>query len=377
MPRKRVSYSLPPLPEIFPNFAGLPEESSRQIALIQILRRAAKKLQKSQAQPFYSLRQINSFFGVPLRTAAIAYEALEQEGLFTRIRSSQTLLSGKVNSLRKPVRAVVGIPIWMRTIIASPQSWEFQRQLEEELRKSGFVADTIFFHDEEENENEVLERLLRHQLNHIIWRAPAEVLTFSSLFLSLKDRGVRQIVIQGSPRFPCPFYVHDWTTAFREMAAAWKAKGILRAIILKPSHRSLRRGVKYLTDIMGNHGIAVEILDPDVKKLHQLVTAGKGRRTAIAFTNLDDTYGICNEEPILFEEILHRSLVAFCRGPVRIPYFESRSGKIDIVYVSVQERVQRIVSDLCLGHLNRNGLIHTFRAKYQPEVDLSAANSLL
>jgi len=108
------------------------------------LRRAAENLRGEAARTFYSMREVSSFFGLPLRTVAFAYEQLEKEGILNRIRGSRTLLEGKTVAPRTSVRAVVGIPVWLHAIVVSPYSRAFNLELEESLRAHGFVADMIF-----------------------------------------------------------------------------------------------------------------------------------------------------------------------------------------------------------------------------------------
>jgi len=377
MPRKRILQAIPALADLFEGFSGFSNEPSRQLALIAMLRKAGRRLQKARPQPFYSMRDIAAFFQVPLRTAAVAYESLEQEGLLNRIRGSQTLLAGRVIALRKPVRGVIGIPAWMRSLLASPQAWEFHKHLEEKLRETGFVADTIFFHDEEQRAEDVLDRLLRHRLDYIIWHAPPKVLAFPSLFLSLKDQGVRQILIHGRTSFPCPIYTQIWKTAFHEMATTWRSAGIRSAIILEPSSWAIGGGVKILASVLSEYQISADIMPPDVKKVLEHVHRRRDGRSAVAFINLEDAYSICNREPLFIEQAVQAARIAFCRGAPHVPYFEGRPGKVDVVCLPAKERAQRIVEDLCHGKLTQNGVVHRFRAIFHPQVDLSALSQIL
>src|SRR5207253_9811752 len=114
--------SLPPLVAVFNSFAGFSKSDNKQRILLHELRKAAKRLRKRKSQPFYSMREIAYHFKAPLRTVAIAYQTLESEGLFNRIRSSQTLLVGSADSTQHLVRGVVGIPIWLHAMVVSPYS---------------------------------------------------------------------------------------------------------------------------------------------------------------------------------------------------------------------------------------------------------------
>src|SRR5690606_39275005 len=121
-------------------------------------------------------------------------EALDIEGLLARIRGSQTVLCGKQPSTRRPVSAVVGLPISLQAMITSPFECQLQMDLEERLRVRGFVADSIFFRPNEEFEPAFAERLLRHRLDIIIWHSPHPLA--SHVLLSLRERGVRLVLLQ-------------------------------------------------------------------------------------------------------------------------------------------------------------------------------------
>jgi DNA-binding transcriptional MocR family regulator len=133
MVRKQVIHALPSLQEYVDAFHALDPQTNRQAAILTLLRKAAEKMQGDGSRAFYSMRQITSLFQLPLRTVAIAYEQLEKEGLLNRMRGSQTILEGCSASPRDPVRAIVGLPIWLHAIVVSPYSRGLYFELEERV----------------------------------------------------------------------------------------------------------------------------------------------------------------------------------------------------------------------------------------------------
>ena len=118
MSRKPITRSLPPLAEVF-NSPAPDGDFNKQRLILDELKKAAKRLRKRKSQPFYSMREVARHFNTSLRTVARTYELLEREGLFSRLRGSQTILVGSADSTQKIVRGIIGIPIWLRAFVVS------------------------------------------------------------------------------------------------------------------------------------------------------------------------------------------------------------------------------------------------------------------
>jgi len=370
--RKAIPRSLPPLSKVFGGFAGFSESSNKQRLLLNELRKAAKRLKKQKSQPFYSMREVAAFFKAPLRTVAIAYEALENEGLFNRVRSSQTHLIGSADSTRHVVRGVVGIPIWLLSIVISPYTRVLHIGLEERLRKKGFVADLIFFRTGEDCEPDFADRLLRHNLNALIWHTPHPLA--SQVLLAVKDHGVRCITMQPMETQASaikPNYIMNWEPAYQAMAQSWQQSGIRRVFIPKPSYLPSQRALKNFIKILDDGGLEVVQTENTASALLDKTRAHKS--SAVAFMDQQGADALCNEDPAILEQILKISRVAFCRGPIRLPYFENRPAEVDIVGFSPLEIADRIVTDLCDPALPPTHAPHIFDAAYHPR---QASNSI-
>jgi len=110
--RKPVPRNLPSLPEIFATTAPIGKHEHRLDRLDGLLLSAAQKLQRTQARPFYPMRDVAAYFEVSLSTVAKAYRQLDSEGWLTRIRSSQTVIPARSLRSKALIRGVVCIPIW-------------------------------------------------------------------------------------------------------------------------------------------------------------------------------------------------------------------------------------------------------------------------
>lgn len=371
MARKRILRNLPPLDEAFQDSLPLPDQESKLVGLLNELRKVAKRLRKKQSVPFYSMRDVGLYFSLPLRTVALAYQALEMEGLVSRIRGSKTMLVGKIIAPRSPVRGVVGIPAWLHALVVSPYSRALHVELEERLRESGFVADIIFFREKEVYDPDFVQRLLHHNLDRVIWHSPHPLA--NNVLLSLKDHGIPQVTVQSTENpgsLPVPGYLQDWQFAYREMARAWYDVQIRKVIVPNPVYLPSKRALTFFTNTLARQGIEVDLVESNAEALQKRVFAEPNRCTAaVAFLDQQGADTICNEEPVILEEIIKHFRVAFCRGPIRLPYFNHRPAKVDVVRFSAVEVADRIVKDL-YNVTATEGVIHTFRANYHAQVAL-------
>ena len=372
MSRKCIPRSLPSLPEIFSSFSGFVENSNKQRVLLHELRKVAKRLKKKKSQPFYSMREVSDFFQAPLRTVAIAYETLESEGLLNRIRSSHTLLVGSAESTQNMVRGVVGIPIWLHAMVVSPYTRVLHIELEERLRKNGFIADFIFFRTGEDCQPDFSERLLRHNLNFLIWHTPHPLA--AHVHLSMQDHGVRQLIIQATESQGSqlqPNYLLNWRPAYETMAESWIGVGIKRVLVPKPEYLPSQRALTSFCKQLTGHGMEVELIEGAASTL--LKRIGNGASTAVAFMDHQGADTICNEEPEIIQELIRRSRVAFCRGPLRLPYFQHRPAKVDIVGFSPTDLADHIVTDLCQPAEDQSDEPYVFEATYHCQEPLNGS----
>jgi len=372
MARKRIVTKLPSLEETFASFVRFePGQNQRQV-ITNLIRDCAVKLQRNEHQPFYTMREVASFFCVSLRTVALCYEALDREGVLSRIRGSGTMISGREGASRQSVNAVVGLPIWLRALIGSPFECHLQMALEEKLRARGFVADSIFFRTNEECEPDFTDRLARHNLDVVIWNSPHPL--SSHVLMSLRDRGIRLILLQSAEwvlSIPSRTHVYEWRGAYKTMAKQWSSEGIRRVFIPEPEHLLCRRALGQLTPILEEQGLEVLVIEPNAPTLSRhLLEAenGPGSRDVLAFMDLETAEKICNGHPDLIEKINQQTRIAFCRGPVRVPRLITRRICVDVVELNPDAVAEGVVKDLCDVTRKGDGVRQTFQAEYHPLV---------
>ncbi|MDR2673576.1 MAG: hypothetical protein LBC18_01575 [Opitutaceae bacterium] len=378
MARKQVTRDLPSLQVHVDEFCALPDDANRQAAILDHLRKAALKMQKDESQPFYSMRQIAALFKLPLRTVAIAYEQLEKEGVLNRIRGSKTVLEGRASLSRDPVRAIVGLPIWLHAIVVSPYSRMLYIELEERLRSHGFVADIIFFRDKEATSTDFPKRLLQHRLDYVIWHTPHPLA--NQTLLSLKDHGIKQILVHPSDNptsINLPMYLQDWQRAYAELAATWQEAGIRQVIVPEPLYLPSKRALRTFSATLEARGLKVSLVDGDARTLAKQAGQHAAGRCAVAFIDQLGAEAICNEESVVIEQLLKTTRMAFCRGPIRMPYFHNRKVAVDVIGFSPVEVAQRVVGDLRWGIPPPGKQTPAFTATFRPLILVKEAEDLL
>src|SRR5437016_2980206 len=137
--RKSILRSLPPLAKAAGSFKGFAEGEHRSERIFEILGAIIQRCRRATAHPFYSMREVSTFFGVSLTTVAAVYRRLDLEGVLTRVRSSQTMLAPRTPRPRFAVRGVVCMPIWLPGFLQFLDWRRFFSQLEEELSRYRFV----------------------------------------------------------------------------------------------------------------------------------------------------------------------------------------------------------------------------------------------
>ena len=321
------------------------------------------------------MREVAKFFSVPLRTAALAYEKLESEGLLARVRGSQTLLSGRSSIPRKSIRGVIGLPIWMNSLRLSPFTQQLNMKLETQLRKCGFVADLIFHHlKREETHPDFAERLLQHHLDAVIWHNPHP----GSLqnLITLTENAVRTIVIL-TPEAKIPpgsvVYFQDYSPAIHELARRWSETGVQKAWIpVDLKKLTYKNETTLFEGIFREHGLRVEFCEADPSKLLRAPSAKRGAHEgAIAFIDTETADRLCNCDPRAMEHIKHFAKVALCRGPIRCPYLQHSGVQIELIGFCPEEMSKRLADDIQILPNIVPGIRHTFQSKYWADISQS------
>ncbi len=371
MSRVIVHRTLPPLKKVLGEAFCFTEGKSRQQVMTEALRKAAKKLMSENSQPFYSMREVADYFKAPLGAISLVYKALENDGIINRIRSSRTVLVGKKVLSRDAVRGVVGIPIWLHSIMLLIYTRTLAMDLEERLRRSGYVADLIFHSTkEEEADPEFATRLLRHRLDAVILHTP--IADCRQNILSLRERGVRVLVIQRKEArrdLPAVIYLQDYHSAYQKMATQWHHAGI-RKVWLWSALAALHYKAEADTfkSIFNRQGLEVEFVQDEPGELLKKIRLAKSKSPmAVAFLDGTHSEKICNCEPQIVEQISQVARLAFCVGSIRVPYLHSRKIRADLVDFAPTEIASRLADDICRLSVLPDGICHTFVAHYHEQ----------
>ncbi|MBC2602546.1 hypothetical protein [Puniceicoccus vermicola] len=321
------------------------------------------------------MREIAEYFSVPLRTVALVYESLDMEGMLHRIRGSQTMLTGRKHSTRKPINAIIGLPIWLQAMITSPFECNLQIELEERLRARGFVADSIFYRSREDFDPDFTERLLRHNLDLVIWQSPHPLA--SHVLLSLRERGIRLILLQPTENtlsLPSRTHLLDWQPAYKALAQHWKKLEIQRIVIPLPENLIARRAIRKFKILIADAGLEYVPTEATPEDLSSALMDTQNSPSALAFFDFQTADNLCNGYPDLIEQIAAQHRLAFCRGPVRVPRLNTLRTAIDLVQLNPVELAEKIVDDLCDPNRTHEGIRDTVTASFHTMQSMPGLN---
>ncbi len=358
---------------MFPGQAPFPAHVNQTRELIELLRKAVRRVRRSQPHPFYSMREIARFFHVPVPTVSLVYRKLEQEGLLVPLRGSMTLVQPMKMRPRVPVRAVVGIPIWLRGFL-DLRDWRlFFIRFEEYLRQHQFAANFVFYHEKERYVPDFAERLLAHQFDIVIWFTPDRGV--SQIRDRLTDNGVRFIAISGSTSpFPGHQYELSWSHALKKGLLEWKRDGITRVLIPRSSDWP-REEFHGLMPAIRAAGLPHSIANHRGNDFRGYVASLQSDHGAGVIFD-DDLFctGLCNRAPEAMIRLFEQRRVLVTRS-INLPDAYLQQLRVDMAYMDWYQVGRRIVDDL----MTRKAFAHRtpviFEAKWMPRVIVSEVDS--
>ncbi|HYE07338.1 MAG TPA: hypothetical protein VEL07_17620 [Planctomycetota bacterium] len=365
MARRKVHRDVPPLARLFAGHAGFPAGANRSALLLESLRGAALRVRRSQPRAFYAMRDVAAFFAVPLPTVSRAYRALEDEGLLSRLRSSMTMVRPRRARPRARLRAVVGLPVWQQGFLELRDWRAFFIELEEQLRRSQFVGDLLFYEHDRRFHRAFPDRLWAHRLDVLLWFMPLP--EHYPIIEAMTDRGVTAIVVSGPDETePCPWtrYRVSWRRALASAAREWSSEGVHGVRLMRPTREPTRSQAALCADV----GVAAQswrsepLGDGIEDYLRRLVALP---RTALV---LDDDLmcaGLCRLAPSLMADLLRRHRVLVTRE-IDLPRYHAGDARCDGALIDWQRLVRRIVADLKTETLPAAGAPVTIEARWLP-----------
>jgi len=163
-------------------------------------------------------------------TVAAVYRELDREGLLLCKRASVTLVPSRKMRPRVNIRSVIAMLIWMPGFLAFRDGRQFVVGLEGELRHHNFVADLIFYGQNEESRTDFIDRVLAHHPDVFLWFCPSA--SARPTMAALTDAAVRPIVVGDRPLvFEGLRYSLSWERALQRGMEDWMKNGIDTVVI--------------------------------------------------------------------------------------------------------------------------------------------------
>jgi len=370
MSRKPIVRQLPDLDSLFEGFHGFREEENKRSLLEERLRHAIHALRREESRPFYAMREVADFFGVSLKTVAMVFRRLQQDGLLTIMRGSQTRIEGKQKRSRHNIKGVVGIPVPLASFIIGNHPRGFYIQLEEHFRQRGYVADFIFYRADEASHSSLTERLLRHGLDILFWLCPTR--TMSDVMLTVQDSGVRVVSVSNRSRHSMPHqYRLDLDCGTREAAAGWKAAGIREILVVSPARSRDTRQMHEPVPAFEAVSIRAHPFHCEPGEFFERAAALVPRAdTGFVFVEHEQYEILCNHDWRSMEAFFRQHRCLLTQGPVYHSAFTGRRVEIDTIDYPMEIMAERIPADIAQEKVPAQENPHFFRTRWLPAMNL-------
>ena len=223
---------LRPLDEALGAFKGFGEALCKQDFIHDTLARlAARSKADGRGALFHTVRETAEYFGVSLWTIGAVYRRLEREGAVVRIRGSRTVIPARRGMApQRRVRGVVAVMVWLPGFLHVPDVRLAVMLAEERLRRAQFVADIVFYREEDKADPALASRVIAHEPDCVLWFTPKG--DDSAVIETISDAGIRVVGISDRPiKTRAPQYVLGWRRGLRKALAAWRVDGVRRVVV--------------------------------------------------------------------------------------------------------------------------------------------------
>ena len=371
MSRKPVARQLPALGDLIPEFSPFEETANKRHLLEVALRRVILQSRTMKGMPFYAMRDVARFFKVSLKSVAVVFKKLEQDGLLTIIRGSQTIIEGKQKHSRHNVKGVIGIPVYLPSFVIGNNPRSFYVRFEEHLRRYGYVANFIFIRSNEAFDSHMADRLLEHNLDILFWlspsRAPAQVL------LTLQDSGVRLVIVgDGQVGLPEQQYRLDLDCGMKEAATGWKKDGIKKVFLITQDPPKYLHAIRRARNAFTGANIAPQLLACSSLQhfFDTIASLPKGPTDGFVFLDHDQYESLCNYDWKTMERLFQSHRCLFAQGPVYHPAFKGQTLKIDTIEHPFDMIAEQVSADIARDKIPSTDQPVQFYARWQPDVNL-------
>jgi DNA-binding Lrp family transcriptional regulator len=361
---------MPSLRSLFPEFRRFDPKENQSHAVVEMLRTTVERVRQRQTVPFYSMREAAEFFGVSLRVVVRAYEKLEQEGLLTRMRGSQTLVESRKLQTRHPVRGVVGLPVELPGFIYGTDLRSFYIRLEEELRRYNQLVNFIFMRRVQAPDLDLATRILDHKPDVVFWWAPSSAVTPTTH--QLRDAGVRILGIRRErDNSPFTMYVHNRERAIRQAFDSWRTEGISHFALMRPVNEGAAYETNLATSVLQTMGAEFSVLTIRDSELPQHVRRLVRRESVGIVLSYHEWYdALCSQHSQAMEQLFRGCRTLLVQGAVCHPFFRGKGIFTDILSLDYEEMAKQVARDLGTGRIWRENALPTFYSRWEPRFDL-------
>lgn len=346
MSRKFDRASLPALQAAGGNFSGFADGDNKLRMVVIMLRKLIEKVRQDENTAFYSMREMAEFWGVPLRTVALAFEELESEGLLLRFRGSHTKVLGQKDASISHASGVVGIPVWLGGVSHYEHRRRFVRALGESLWKNRLVTDVVFYWHSEDFSSDFVKRLLHHQLDYMVWFQPFR--RHLNIIESLRDHGIRTVSICDEElRFMPGQIGMNWKPAYSKILQHWAGPGKIRTIAIVEPPAYLASRLHPFEREAARHGLECLRLKSSGDIFRHSASL-RARKSDVAYAFLDQ-YGPLEfvlRDPAAFIKSALRHRILFARDCPTIPFAVPEELRIDRITHPTRDIIEEVAGRL-------------------------------
>jgi DNA-binding transcriptional regulator YhcF (GntR family) len=366
MARPRVSRSLAKLRR----HRSVSGREPRAEQLLAVLREVAIAAQREQPQVFYSIREVARKFHTPLATVSKLYQQLSREGILSPVRGSKTTLHGLKNDRKLTVRAFVGLPASISSLVTHQDYRMFFIQIRRELRLRGFAAAMVFF--DQESNIDFPKRIQKYEIDTVVWFSPE--LRMRDAVLKLKDIGIRIVGVScgGLAATACRYEIHRGA-AIKAILDNWMESGVVKSatIVASGAKRVSSADEQRLHLILEQENIRHMFINWDGTKIDALLQS-LARKESSGIILLHPAASMLSfRAPGRLIELFEKRRVALVDGPVNTPFARVPDARVDLVVVDWQLVAERIVSDLISQEAFETGRNIIFQAEAKLRAPLS------
>jgi hypothetical protein len=337
----------------------------KQDQLYRLLAGIAGRPRSEAPQPFYPMRAVSARFGVSLWTVQAVYRRLETEGLLACIRGHGSVIPAHAGAarVRPAVRGVVVVLVWLPGFILIADYRFCVMQLEERLRQRNFVADIVFYREDEKPGPALASRVLTHHPDAVIWLTPGP--EDAQTMDTLADAGIRLLAICDQPvGSRTRGYLLDWRRALAAVLRQWRREGF-REVLVPVDVRPLTSCTQVLPELLREEGFRLTYFRARAETMQRYLARLARCKEPIVFD--DDIWHarLNSQAPRAFADVLAANPRTLQLRSLAMPPPLVAGIRTDALVLPWQAVVGRVVADLNAGRTSPEPQAHVFAASWR------------